>query len=450
MAVLSETELRAWALHARERARPRDATSSSMPCVALDCSEMHEDNAVVTGKWTRRGAHARRAAALGAIVLWLVVPIVVAWTVLGAVGDERPPAARPLHPVTTPFVPNDAQLATCSDPDCFEQALGNVAFRAGAKAALELVPSIYGNGSSSGCHRGLHTIGAAALARNGGDVAKTLAEGSSICWSGYYHGVLEHSLLGVPRRTVASLAAVARPLCDGMEQMTPWLRYQCLHGLGHGLMITTGLHLPRSLDVCRRLETRWERSACKGGVFMENISSSYGLRSRWLRDDDPVYPCNAVARADKFRCYQMVTSRILPLVGDDWQRAAEVCSEVELSFVWVCFRSLGRDASSRSNRDPDAIIATCEIARVHGHDDECIAAAAMDMTANDTSPEGARSLCAKLSRRLVTSCYYGLGSVMAMFETSEDARRRACLRVVAAERLRAACVRGGLASVPRS
>ena len=186
-----------------------------------------------------------------------------------------------------------------------------------------------------------------------GSVGRTFAQGSSICGSGYYHGVLERSLVNVRSRTPEALGAAARTLCKATRaRVVPWVAYQCFHGLGHGLMIATGLSLPVSLEVCKRLSTRWDRDVCKGGVFMENLSSSYGFRSRWLRDKDPVYPCNWVAREDKFRCYQMVTSRILPAVGDDWDRAAEKCSQVEKDFVHVCFQSLGRDASSRSNRDP--------------------------------------------------------------------------------------------------
>ncbi len=101
--------------------------------------------------------------------------------------------------------------------------------------------------------------------------------------------------------------------------MTPWIEYQCFHGLGHGLMIATGLDLAISLEVCSRLDRRWDRDACRGGVFMENISTSYGVRSLWLRDEDPLYPCNWVGLEAKRRCYQLVTSRILPTVGDDWE-----------------------------------------------------------------------------------------------------------------------------------
>ncbi len=225
-----------------------------------------------------------------------------------------------------------------------------------------------------------------------GDVTRTLAAGDPTCWSGYYHGVLERSLVKVKSRRVADLAPVARTLCTG-EGMAPLVLYGCLHGMGHGLMIATGLDLPTSLEVCARLGRWWDRDACRGGAFMENISSSYGVSSRWLKDDDPVYPCNWVADAVARRCYQMVTSRILPFVGDDWERTATTCAGVEKNFVHMCFQSFGRDASSRSGRDPDKVAELCEIARPYGGEGDCVAAAGYDTTFNFTSGERGRALC---------------------------------------------------------
>ena len=141
---------------------------------------------------------------------------------------------------------------------------------------------------------------------------------------------------------------------------------------------------------------------------MENLSSSYGVRSRWLRDDDPVYPCNWVATEAKRRCYQMVTSRILPSVGDDWTRTAEMCTSVESAFVHMCFKSFGRDASSRSNRDAADTIETCAIARPYGGEDDCIWAAAQDVVSNFTSGEQRAARSARRSRAsLAEPCFEG-------------------------------------------
>ena len=73
--------------------------------------------------------------------------------------------------------------------------------------------------------------------------------------------------------------------------------------------------------------------------------SSYGVRSKWLKDDDLIYPCNAVVQRAKYQCYLIQLARIGPALGFDWQRIAATCRESEPEFVVVCFQSIGREAS---------------------------------------------------------------------------------------------------------
>ena len=388
---------------------------------------------------------------VGILVLFALVDAALGAAVLATDSGTaaRAPFAPPLHPVAGGFVPDGTRLEQCGDDRCFQQAFGNIAFREGPQAALALVDTVYGDGSGTACHRIVHTIGAAALTRFHGNVSRTFAAGSSICWSGYYHGVLERALLDVKSYRPAALGRVARGLCsDAVEHMTPWVAYQCLHGLGHGLMITTGLQLPLALDVCRQLARLWDRDACKGGVFMENIQSSYGFRSRWLRDDDPLYPCTAVARSDKSRCYQMATSRVLPSVHDDWERTAKICSEVEGGFASACFRSFGRDASSRAGRDPEETARICAVAGPFGGEHDCVVAAAMDVVANFTSATRAEPFCEVVGRDVRDDCYFGIGMVLGRFRRTDAARERDCRALVAAPTLVAACLKGGASAVP--
>lgn len=349
----------------------------------------------------------------------------------------------PLHPVAGGFVPDETRLEDCSEQTCVEQAFGNVAYRAGPKRALALFETRYGEGSDPGCHRVAHTIGSASLARYRGNVARTFAEGSASCWSGYYHGVLERALVGVRGFEPAALASVSRRLCrdPGVRAVT-WLAYQCLHGLGHGLVITTGYDLPRALEVCNRLSTDWDQESCKGGAFMENVSSSYGVRSPWLRDDDPVYPCNRVADDDKRTCYQLVTSRILRVVGVDWERTAAICADVESGWASACFQSLGRDVSGQTHRDPAEIARICAVARPYGGERECVMFAAMDMTANFTSGTQAATLCAETVERLRGACFRAVGTIMGRFRTTARARAADCRAIAAAARDALACIRG--------
>ena len=136
--------------------------------------------------------------------------------------------------------------------------------------------------------------------------------------------------------------------------------YQCVHGLGHGLMIYTQYDLPLSLKICDGLADRWDQSSCTGGIFMENLQSSLGIVSPWLKKGDPLYPCDIVASRDKLYCYLMVTSRILPVVHYDFRKAAAWCRRAESRWVATCFQSFGRDASGFSVQNPRKIVQDVE------------------------------------------------------------------------------------------
>ena len=391
-----------------------------------------------------RGARiTRRTAAVVLATLAGAATLALAVSVLGGGGDDAPAVetALPTHPVASNFEPDGTTLEDCSEQTCLEQAYGNIAFKAGPQEALATLEEEIGSASNS-CHRIAHIIGAASLVRFERNVGRTFAEGDSICASGYYHGVLERSLVNVADRSASVLGGVARGLCnDPKVTALAELEYQCLHGLGHGLMITTGYNLPVSLQVCDHLAGEWESSSCNGGVFMENISTSYGFRSTWLSDDDLVYPCNWVAEEDKLTCYQLVTSRIIEVVGLDWERIAEMCAGVERDWVSSCFESYGRDVAGQTRRDAEEILELCAVARPHGGEDECITFAAYDLVGNDATGEQAASLCTGTDGGLRDTCFRAIGLLMAR-ATPTRAESVANCQSLGEGKDAAACIRG--------
>ena len=357
----------------------------------------------------------------------------------------EPPVAVNFHPVAGNFEPDDTKLEGCDSNDCYEQAFGNIAFYDGPKVALALFDQkIAEPGPIEGdCHRIAHMIGSASLARNEGNVAKTFSEGRSSCWSGYYHGILERAFASVDFTSVTEIGAVARGLCEDSDvRRITWILYQCVHGLGHGLMINSGYDLPFALDVCEELGSDWDRTSCKGGVFMENISSSYGFTSKWLKDDDPVYPCNWVEENDKLYCYLMVTSRILRVIDWDWKKTAEICARVEPNWVATCFQSYGRDASGSTRQNPEEILKLCKTAGEFGGEPECVAAAAKDMTANYSSGKQASILCNEAPVKLRGGCFYAIGSIMGSFTATSGERQADCHAITTNEDYYQQCVRG--------
>ena len=161
-----------------------------------------------------------------AVVLLFVVPLLavaaVAYFVLkgekSGVALAQGVSGGAFHPVAGNFEADDTELDSCgADYSCLQQGFGNVAYRKGAQAALELFDSeIEVNPHvKRDCHRIAHVIGSAAFAKYDGNVARTFALGSATCASGYYHGILERGFVGV--NTKAKLVDVARELCAGVE-----------------------------------------------------------------------------------------------------------------------------------------------------------------------------------------------------------------------------------------
>jgi mono/diheme cytochrome c family protein len=342
------------------------------------------------------------------------------------------------------FKPDDTKLSDCKngDGDCYRQAFGNIAARQGPKAALDQFEEAIRTNPAveSICHPIAHTIGAGALQHFDGDVGRAFADGSAACGSGYYHGLLEWKLAGLPELAVAG---VARNVCsDTAIRASNFVYYQCVHGLGHGLMLYTRYDLPDALDLCHELNTSFDRISCTGGVFMENQQSSYGEPSRWLKKDNLLYPCDSdlVVGDDKLYCYLLVTSYILTKVGGDWQKVAEWCRKSDADYVRICFQSMGRDASGSSRQEPSGILEHCRSARPDG-ESECLFGAARDILNNDSSDLRGRELCESVPKQHRSYCFYGLGSILGSVYASTSDRREACARF-SGPRDRADCLRG--------
>ena len=341
--------------------------------------------------------------------------------------------------VAAEYVPDDTSLADCStDTLCYEQAFANVAYRRRPVRALALLEKRAATPGpiESFCHRITHAVGAGALARFDGDPGKALARGSVFCASGYYHGILERSLLGKPKEQIGP---ISQRICSAADiRRTDFIHFQCVHGLGHGLMITTGYDLPGSLDYCDELETDWERESCRGGVFMENSQSSYGTRSRWLKDDDLLYPCNWVREEHKYQCYLIQLARIGPALGFDWEQVSNTCRAADQGYVEVCFQSVGREASGKVRHDPQRILAVCRVAG--DMERECVYGAARDVTYNDAGARRSKVLCDTAPARLRAYCWRGIGTILGSINPDADAKKAACRR--ATKRYYAACTLG--------
>jgi len=371
----------------------------------------------------------------------------VAAYVAGAAKRTGPSMKIPLS-LAASFKPNDETLASCGTSDtCIQQAFGNLSYYDGPHAALARFAADIKSNSTvrAGCRLIAHAIGAGGFLHFHRDAGKAFVAAGNLgmtCWSGYYHGILQRAFLGVAE-TKAALASASRRLCSGPAVHTnTFVLYQCMHGLGHGLMIYTGYNLPLALRTCDHLQTTWDQSSCTGGVFMENLQSSLGITSPWVKRGDPLYPCDVVARRDKLYCYLMVTSHLLDVTGRSWQKTASWCRRVESGWVATCFQSFGRDASGQTLQNAAKIIRICRLAGRYAGD--CVYGAARDITSMDAGARRSGPFCQRVPGDLRGECFYGVGTILGGFQAYAPGRRALC-RAAAPHRYWANCFRGARA-----
>lgn len=246
-------------------------------------------------------------------------------------------------------------------------------------------------GARTFCHPVLHEIGKRAGVEYG-SVAGAYAHGDTLCRSGYYHGVLEGLFTEEGgEKLLDQLDTICNAVGSGGYTYN---YYSCVHGIGHGLMAFFDHDIFASLKGCRRLSGTWEQSSCAGGVFMENVTSdSEEMPSRFLKKDDPVYPCNAVEEEFVTQCYLMQSSYMLKLFNGDFVKTFAACRDTGV-YAETCFQSIGRDVSAWSYGDIDTAIVLCGVGVSLDERKNCLLGATADYILS-YGEEEARSLCAR-------------------------------------------------------
>ncbi len=286
---------------------------------------------------------------------------------------------------------------------CWRGYYGALVESQGVQAAMADLRSRYNDSFvRAQCHQLAHIIG-----RAGADaypsVSEAFANGDAFCWSGYYHGVMEgvSSAIGKEKLPQA-LNAVCQDI-PGKEKYS-FDYYNCVHGLGHGIMSLLNSEVPASLALCDNLSGGWERSSCWSGVFMENVIADEVYHASKYLSDNPLYPCTAVADTYRATCYLMQTSRMLALVNNDFSRVFDLCATVGEPYVNICYQSLGRDASGRSSSNVNQTKITCLLGRDERQRSNCVIGAVKDFISYFHSDVQAKELCAALPETLQSTC----------------------------------------------
>jgi hypothetical protein len=308
-------------------------------------------------------------------------------------------------------------IAECSgasaDHTCYQQHYESLVRDSGVAVAFAELKNEFTKDEfvNSNCHHLTHVIGRAA-AELYGDVASTYSRGDNFCASGYYHGAIETivAMLGADE-----VLDEADHICADLRehQNQSFDHRNCLHGLGHGSMYVLENELFEALRTCDALMDEWERDQCSGGVFMENVTANDnpGHPSKYLKAEQPFYPCAEVKTEYKTQCYARYTEYALKVTSqrdatmqDNFAKVFDLCAAVEDGFRPACYSGLGHqaamEASSANITDGARATFTHELCML-SQDYEalyyCVVAAARQLVFYYDSDVQAKALCESLA-----------------------------------------------------
>jgi hypothetical protein len=216
-------------------------------------------------------------------------------------------------------------------------------------------------------------------------------------------------------------------------------RYNCLHGLGHGVTLQFHYDVLKSLAYCDFLTNEWDRESCYGGVFMENIVTFQTSRqaqqahahhahqqaTSFMNAQDLLYPCSALDSKYLRSCYLMQTSAILTFLNYDFAQAFLQCERVVAEHQTTCYRSLGRDISGYTLRDSERVTQSCGLGR-GDQVRQCFIGAVKDFVLTDASPDPGLALCRKLDGAFKQDCYGTVGEMVVTLYSDQAQRDQAC------------------------
>ena len=154
-------------------------------------------------------------------------------------------------------------------------------------------------------------------------------EGIKICTNDFRnacsHSIVVGLLLDHGEQVLPKIASACRQAPGGSGAYT-----MCYHGLGHGVLAYVNYDLARAVALCKKTGSaayhNEEASQCVGGTIMEIISGGghnhdvwEKQRPRWLKPDDPLYPCkqNFMPDSAKTFCYLYITPYLFEAAGAD-------------------------------------------------------------------------------------------------------------------------------------
>lgn len=282
----------------------------------------------------------------------------------------------------------------------------------------------------SRCHQVVHFIGQYAYKTNP-DVRSLYQNGSSVCWGGFYHGVMEAYFTNNTYSDREQFILDIKNICGSESDYSARRLFaECLHGIGHAMMFVSNHDLLQALRWCDALTDIQSIRTCYGGVFMENSSSSTrtdsGHISNFIKDSDPLFPCNILEEKYLETCYQYQSSHFSQLTNYDLKKTVDLCLTVPTLYQPGCFMIIGSNQVG-STQETQIMAQNCALMPSFESEQECIRGVVSGLTGRYINqPNITKEFCNLVRDDHQKQCWINMGHGISDWSSDTSLTIRFC------------------------
>lgn len=318
-------------------------------------------------------------------------------------------------------------IAQCGDePHCATEALLHLAESEEQITVLRTFDGIIAKYEEGGnyCHRQAHHLGMFLYTYNG-NLTQSLLHADQKCGGAVYHGLMINYFLTQKDNSANPRTINITEICPKNSNNPYSLeRWQCLHGLGHGLTASYDYDVLEAVKRCEEFQIRWEQLSCSKGVFMENVDQYYESGTGAFNEDNLFFPCNAVAAKYAPACYHYHASYLLAQTGSLIGTFEECDKIIPEEFVKYCYYGVGRQESISIFDEMERSLTVCQTGQPF-YQTYCFSGMVMTLVNNRGTDQGFE-FCKLLPHQFKAECYDGLGKWTLMLYNNIEGRTKEC------------------------
>lgn len=259
---------------------------------------------------------------------------------------------------------------------------------------------------SDACHPLAHSIGSAAIDKYK-DFAIAMTYQDELCNSGYIHGVIEAYF------QTTDITEAMHHVCEQFSVGT-FKSWQCFHGIGHGLMLSSKNDLPRSLALCKTYPGHFISSACATGVFMQNFNVD---DSPYTYLNDPLKTCRESPKEFQSECYINEPIYFLSVNERNYAAAFRHCENWFGIINHDCAQGVGNQLAKYNLSNLKEVRSFCVTSGRFR--DDCIQGAATILIFQYGQLAPAREFCDAFDSKMKQMCNIQLNTALSQFNDKD-------------------------------